>query len=222
MFKIDLKKTAVAVFLFISIIGLLDLSKGRENSQIIGIVLKMKKQDAASINSRYKKLQEDVKVFEIKGTPGIDEKNIFYPMYKTDFSPEELDRGLAGTGLEGLGKYFYEAEQKTGINSLLLVGIANHESNYGRSNIAKKKNNLFGFNAYDQSPMESASDYNHYGDSVLKVSRKIKDLYLTDNGRYFNGYSTEAMNKHYSTDKEWAKKVNRHMVRFAHKMMQNL
>lgn len=222
MIKIDYKKIGVLLFIIFSLLGLIDLSKGREQSEIIGIILKMKKQDKASVNKRFQKLQGDVKVFEIEGSKGIDENNIFYPIYKTNFSAEDLDSGLRGTGLEGLGRYFYEAEQKTGINSVLLVGIANHESNYGRSNIAKKKNNLFGFNAYDKSPMESATDYKNYGDSILSVSRKIKDLYLVEQGRYFEGFSTEAMNLHYSTDKEWSKKVNRHMVRFAHKMLQNL
>ncbi len=222
MIKIDYKKIAVLLFIIFSLFALIDLSKGREQSEIIGIVLKMKKQDKVSVNKRFQKLQDDVKVFEIKGSKGIDENNIFYPTYKTNFSAKDLDSGLRGTELEGLGRYFYEAEQKTGINSILLVGIANHESNYGRSNIAKKKNNLFGFNAYDKSPMESAADYKNYGDSILSVSRKIKDLYLVERGRYFEGFSTEAMNLHYSTDKEWSKKVNRHMVRFAHKMLQNL
>ena len=167
------------------------------------------------------KLREDVKVFEREGTSGIDENNMFYIMYKTEFSAEELDRGLKKTGLEGMGKHFKEAEKNTGINAIFLAALANHESNYGNSNIAKKKNNLFGFNAYDESPMESASDYNNYGDSIKKVSSKIKDLYLKENGRYFKGYSTEAINIHYSTDKTWAKKVNRHMIRFAHKILQN-
>lgn len=221
MSRISIKKAAVLLFIITSLFIINDISKGTENSNIIGIILKVQKKDKDSINARMIKLREDVKIFERAGTSGIDENNMFYIMYKTEFSAEELDRGLKKTGLEGMGKYFKEAEKNTGVNAIFLAALANHESNYGNSNIAKKKNNLFGFNAYDESPMASASDYNNYGDSINKVSRKIKELYLKENGRYFKGYSTEAMNIHYSTDKTWAKKVNRHMIRFAHRILQN-
>lgn len=211
----------VLVFLFLTLAILNDISKGEDQSHIINILQKMRGLDKESMNERQKKLYEDVKVFETKGSTGIDKQSMFYPIYKTKFTPQELNAGLKNTGLEGMGEYFHHAEKKTGVNAIFLVALANHESNYGNSNIAKEKNNLFGFNAYDASPMESATIYKNYGDSIIRVSRKIKDLYLNEKGKYFKGYSTEDMNIYYSTDKNWSKKVNSHMIRYAHKMLRN-
>ena len=65
---------------------------------------------------------------------------------------EELNIAIEGTGLQGLGQYFYEAEQAYGVNSVFLLSIAILESGWGESTLAQTKNSLFGYQAYDNDP----------------------------------------------------------------------
>lgn len=50
------------------------------------------------------------------------------------------------------GSAFVATQNKYTINSLLMFGVAINESNWGRSDIANSKNNLFGLNAVDSNP----------------------------------------------------------------------
>lgn len=54
------------------------------------------------------------------------------------------------------GDAFVETQNKHTINSLLTYGVAFNESQWGRSNISRTKNNLFGLKAVDSNPGESA------------------------------------------------------------------
>ena len=60
-----------------------------------------------------------------------------------------------------------------GVQGLLMAGIAANESNWGKSSISQKKNNLFGLNATDAAPGENASQYS----SVEAVSYTHLDVY---------------------------------------------
>lgn len=57
--------------------------------------------------------------------------------------------------LHGLGEAFVKAEKKKGVNALYMLGLACLESNYGRSNFAVERNNLYGWCAYDSNPRKS-------------------------------------------------------------------
>ena len=214
------RKKLIFLLIAIFLILLIDIAR-QDQGIIVPSIQRARRQDPVSVDQRFLKLREDLRIFEKGGRSAIQPDNSFYPIYETNFSAKDLEKGLVDTGLEGLGKDFRKAEKETGINALLLIAIANHESDYGRSNNAREKNNLFGFNAYDDSPFDSASKYRSYGDSIERVSKKLKDLYLSEDGRYYKGFSTEAMNHYYSTDPNWSRRVNSHMIRFAHKMLQN-
>ena len=64
------------------------------------------------------------------------------------FTAARLDRALASTGLAGLGQAFYGAEKTYGINGVVLAAICAHESGWGRSRLARERNNLAGLGAY--------------------------------------------------------------------------
>lgn len=168
---------------------------------------------------RLAKLEHDMKIFETVGSENISPDNIFYPIRKSGLTEEELESSFRGTDMQGTAKAFIEVENQYGVNALFLAAIANHESFYGASNIAKQKNNLFGFNANDENPYNLASDYQSYEDCILKVGKKIKENYLRTDGQYFNGFSAEGMNTNYSSDRSWAKKVNYHMLQIAQKIL---
>lgn len=128
---------------------------------------------------------------------------------RSNVSASYIDSKLAGTPMAGLGRDFKEAEEKYGINALFLTGLAIHESNFGRSNIARDKNNLFGFQAYDSSPYSSARTFSSMGESIDHVARYLSRNYLTPEGRHFNGYSISAIGKRYATDPLWANKIEK-------------
>lgn len=127
-------------------------------------------------------------------------------------SAEEIDAKLIGTGLEGLGAAFVEAESNYGVNAWFLTGLAIHESAYGSSKIAVDKNNVFGFQAYDNSPYESARTFASKQEGVDHVAKYISEAYLTPGGTYYNGVSIDSIGKRYATDPNWSNAVKKHMA----------
>ena len=67
--------------------------------------------------------------------------------------------------------YFYYAEQEYGINGVVLASLAIHESGWGTSKIALNKNNLFGYQAYDNSPYASSKQFDSYSEGIDLVAR---------------------------------------------------
>lgn len=119
----------------------------------------------------------------------------------------ELDQFLKGTGMAGLGSAFVNAELETGVNAIFLVSLAIHESGWGGSDIAQHKNNLFGYGAYDASPYKSAIHFSSVQEGVIHVANKLKTNYLLKDGKYYSGPTLAGVNKRYSTDSGWGKKI---------------
>ncbi len=123
------------------------------------------------------------------------------------YSSVVIDQKLKNTPMAGLGKAFKAAENRSGINAFALASIAIHESAYGRSRIAKQKNNLFGFQAYDGSPYKSAKSFSSREQGIYHVADYLKRNYLTAGGKYYNGVTLQAIGKRYASDPQWATKV---------------
>lgn len=126
---------------------------------------------------------------------------------------EEIDSAFAGTDLHGLGEAFVKAEREHGVNAWFLASIAALESGYGTSKIARDKNNLFGFCAYDDSPYSSAKRFATREEGVDYVACFLKKEYLRNDGDYFKGLSVDAVGRTYATDPSWADKVSLIMTR---------
>lgn len=120
---------------------------------------------------------------------------------------EQLDRAFVGTPMEGLGAAFERAEKQSGVNAWFLVAIATLESGYGHSALARDKNNLFGFCAYDDSPYSSATKFKTKEKGIEYVSDFLSREYLDAHGAYYKGLSVDAVGESYATDKDWANKV---------------
>lgn len=127
-------------------------------------------------------------------------------------SAADIDARLAGTGLEGLGASFVEAEQKYNVNAWFLTGLAMHESGNGSSKIATEKNNVFGFQAYDASPYASARTFSSKAEGVDAVAKYISENYLTAGGKYYNGVSIDSIGKRYATDPNWSTAIKKQMA----------
>ena len=147
---------------------------------------------------RFEKLEKDYKELNDKGSDELSKTSMLYLTNKTNLTAEELEYGLKNTNLQGLGKDFKKAEEKYEVNAILLMGMAKHETGNGHSYLAKAKNNLFGFNAIDQDPINSANTFKDKGESIDHVAKFLKENYLSEDGKYYNGISTKSIGKLYA------------------------
>jgi len=118
----------------------------------------------------------------------------------------DIDRAFAkidAPAMVGLGNAFVEAERQSGINALFLAAIALHESNKGTSNIARLKNNLFGWGAYDDDPFESAYTFATREAGILYVASRLRALYVDSWGLE----TIDEIGRRYASDTAWADKV---------------
>lgn len=117
---------------------------------------------------------------------------------------------------------FYNMEKKYNINGLFLASMAIHESAWGTSQIAKDKNNLFGYGSYDSTPYESSFEFESYAEGIETVAKSLVKYYINPSGSkiydgevaaawYYNGPTLLGVNTRYATDKEWHKKVFKYM-----------
>lgn len=161
-------------------------------------------EETSELDNFSKLLVKDISSVVVNGL--IDTNDI---RKKSNYSATYLNEKLKNTPLEGLGEDFKRAEDLYGVNAVVLMAMAKLESNFGRSKIAQEKNNLFGFGAYDSSPYASAKSYSSKSDSIYDVAKHLSNNYLRQDGAYFQGYSIDAVNKNYSTDKLWASKIKK-------------
>lgn len=122
-------------------------------------------------------------------------------------SARTIDAFLSGTPLAGLGAIFMQAEHTWAVSARYLAAHAVLESGWGKSRIAKEKHNLFGFQAYDNSPYESAKGYPDFKTCIDMVAKYVARNYLDPSGKYYSGPTLKGMNVHYATDKKWADKI---------------
>jgi hypothetical protein len=125
---------------------------------------------------------------------------------------EQAWLNLGASGLEGTGEAIAAAEQETGVNGLVLAAIAYLESGGGSSQIAEKKNNLFGLGAADANPYAHALAFDHKKESVYFAAELLSRNYLSREGRYYHGDDLYAVGRYYASDPRWADKVNRAMA----------
>ena len=111
----------------------------------------------------------------------------------------------------GTGATFKAAEQRYGVNALYLVAHSALESAWGRSNIAKDKNNFFGISAYDDSPYTSATKYDNVDSGIMGAARWINERYLHNSGYPANGAylgnKAGGMNVNYATAPYWGESI---------------
>lgn len=143
----------------------------------------------------------------------------YSPAYETldlrlpaPISAADIDRFIQAnrqnSPLAGTGHIFLEQQRKYGVNALYLAAHAIHESAYGLSRIAKDKNNLFGYKAYDSDPYGSAAYFETLQDCIEFEAYYVAANYLSHSGKWYGGSSSlRGMNVHYATDPYWAEKI---------------
>ncbi|EUC80359.1 glucosaminidase domain-containing protein [Streptococcus sp. SR1] len=135
-------------------------------------------------------------------------KNLREP---SNYSAAELDKlyslmNLQDSPLAGKGATFKEAEERYGVNALYLMAHSALESAWGRSQIARDKNNFFGIAAYDTSPYLSAKSFDNVDKGILGAAKWIRENYI-DYGRDHLGNKASGMNVRYASDPYWGEKI---------------
>ena len=135
---------------------------------------------------------------------------------RTNYTATDINRlynimGASDSKLAGKGATFKAAEQRYGVNALYLVAHSALESAWGRSKIAKDKNNFFGISAYDDSPYTSATKYDNVDSGIMGAARWINERYLHNSGYPANGAylgnKAGGMNVNYATAPYWGESI---------------
>lgn len=146
----------------------------------------------------------------------------YYPYYqflplrsKTNISADTLNKYISqfsGSIMADKGQNFIDAQNKYGINALILFAMACHESGNGKSPIAVGKNNLFGWNAVDSSPGQSASAFESVEQCINEQAGvNLRGFVDVTDGRFFSsslGNKGSGLNVKYASDPYWGANIS--------------
>lgn len=135
---------------------------------------------------------------------------------RTGYTQSQLKVLTNGTNLQGIEEYAVIAENLYSVNSIFIISLAQHESNFGRSNLSKHKNNLFGLGAYDSSPYESGFYFKKKGDCVIYFSKLMQSRYFLS-----GDINLVSVGKKYASDVMWPYKVASIMKENENKILEN-
>lgn len=85
------------------------------------------------------------------------------------------------------------------IDPIFLAAKDAYESGWGTSYLAKSKNNLSGWKDNSGNYMY----FDSYSDCIAHTGAALKENYLCESGKYFNGYSVSDVGKIYAAYSEW-------------------
>lgn len=112
--------------------------------------------------------------------------------------------------MRGTGQTFIDAQNKYGINALLLFAMAAHESGNGTSNIAVNNKNLFGWNAVDANPSQ-ASKFSSVAECInQQAGINLRGFVDITDGRFFSsslGNKGSGLNVKYASDPYWGMEI---------------
>ena len=147
---------------------------------------------------------------------------------QSSYTGEEIDTMFNGmlkkdSKMKDTGEVFVSNQDTYGVNALLMTGIAANESNWGKSSISQKKNNLFGLNATDASPGMNANQYSSVAACIEDFANGWMSrgyLYPKDyryNGGFL-GNKASGLNVKYASDPYWGEKAANIVWRLDHTM----
>lgn len=137
---------------------------------------------------------------------------------KTNYTSENINQYISlrtsdpQSKMLNTGDYFIDAQNNYGVNAILMMAIGMNESGRGESNIAKTKNNLFGLNAVDATPGESASSFTSVEDCINNYAYGWLSYGYLDprDYRFFGaniGNKYQGLNYKYASDPFWSEKA---------------
>lgn len=153
---------------------------------------------------------------------------------KTQLTPAELDSyfyyyfsvnklDVNKSVMKDKAQAFIDAQNTYGMNALMIYAMAIHESNYGQSNYAVTRNNLFGWNAFDSNP-DAAASFSSVEQAINEHMGINLRGYLdysvynpkTNNSIFYAsniGTKGAGINTQYASDPWWSIKIAGHAFR---------
>ena len=135
----------------------------------------------------------------------------------SNYQANDFDQNIAGKGYDGskllnTGNSIISSQDTYGVNGLLTFSLAANESAWGTSWIAQNKNNLFGLNAVDSAPGESANTFVDANHCIMEFAREwmSKGYLYPKDSRYFGGFfgnKGSGINVKYASDPYWGEKA---------------
>lgn len=137
---------------------------------------------------------------------------------KTNYTAENINAyiktrvGNKTSNMINSGELFINAQNNYGINAILMLAIGINESGTGTSNIALTKNNLFGLNAVDRTPGESANYFTSVADCIGEFAYKwLSYGFIQPGDSRFKGSNLgnkyQGLNVKYASDPFWGEKA---------------
>lgn len=129
---------------------------------------------------------------------------------------EQYANATTTSKLLGLGTILKQIEEQFHINALLILALAQHESDYGMSNHAQTYNNLFGLYVFDSDPANK--EFTSIEANVTElVTQFLNKNYIPwtagyAHGAYF-GNKVQGVNVRYASDQFWGVKAAGHAYR---------
>lgn len=117
----------------------------------------------------------------------------------------------------------YKAQEESGMSALAILSIGALESGYGTSNIAKQKNNIWGWGAVNSNPSEAAKSFSQMSQGASEFANSFMKTYYNNYGAksiMSAGTGNNPAQKGYayrddgSIETEWASKVGNIMGTF--------
>ena len=157
-------------------------------------------------------------------TNSINPNNPYYNYYqylplrgKSSYSGNELvniinTHASKASKMYNKGTQFVNNQNTYGVNALIMTGVGALESAWGTSSISQQKNNLFGLNAVDSSPGQSANTFSSV-DACIKdfAETYMSKRYLRAGWSYYHGgflgNKASGINVSYASDPYWGEKI---------------
>lgn len=147
---------------------------------------------------------------------GFNSNDVREPSFLTE---DELTELLADTNMKSLAKTFIYAEKEYNVNAFVLTGLVALESGWNTSRRALEQYNLTGYGVYGDTAR--GKDFESPTDCILTTAKLLDEKYLTKDGECFNGYSINAINTMYSSDKEWYNEIEKIGTKLLNKYQKN-
>lgn len=144
---------------------------------------------------------------------------------QSNVTAAQFDKIFEGTGLAGTGQAYVDAQSIYGVNSVFLAALASHESGYGESQLAKTRNNVTGFQAYNHNT-GAARYFDSIYDCIMATAKHLSTNYLTPGAKYYNGLAIEDVNVKYCLQDDgsvmysWSAGLEKLMYKFATQLVE--
>lgn len=155
--------------------------------------------DLKKSRKKTKALKKQIK--ELKA----EKPRVFDPMdllKKSNLSVEEIRLMLKGTALEEQAPAFYKCEKTYGVNAVMVMGIAIHESAWGTSRRAREDHNLTGYGVTSDSAKGINAPTKE--ENLMMTAKLLKEKYLVKGGAYYHGPTVKGVNQNYCVGNTWA------------------